>query len=294
MKKPLLEILIGTYKRPDFAIKAVNSCLSIEDDRLNVFCHSNGYDEKLNYLNSLGSRVRYGYFEKNMGVWKNYGKLLSETRGKYCMILSDEDRINTRDIIMFLDWLEKDCDPDIAVINCSIYDEDKKKYYYRPSNNLTNFGLSYVLYCEAWQHTVISGFVYRVSFLESIDIEHDLRKSLGNVYCHINLATSLLKSAKHAVYRNPVVIKGKGATTGGEAYEHIKQTDGDMRHKYGVNPKIYSAYARGRQFFYMQRKIHSLYPNRRVALFFYDLRNVIYFYNCIVRSNRVTGRSVVV
>ena len=26
-------------------------------------------------------------------------------------------------------------------------------------------------------------------------------------------------------------------------------------------------------------------------MFFYDLRNVIYFYNCIVRSNRVTGRS---
>jgi hypothetical protein len=44
---PILEVLIGTFNRPNRAINAVNSCLAIEDERLIVKCSSNGMEEKL-------------------------------------------------------------------------------------------------------------------------------------------------------------------------------------------------------------------------------------------------------
>ena len=34
LKKPLLEVLIATYNRPDRVLNAIHSCLNIKDDRI--------------------------------------------------------------------------------------------------------------------------------------------------------------------------------------------------------------------------------------------------------------------
>ena len=55
---------------------------------------------------NLDPRVNYDSFETNRGFQENLHKLLAETNAKFCMILSDEDRIDVNEYKRILSFLE--------------------------------------------------------------------------------------------------------------------------------------------------------------------------------------------
>ena len=103
---PTLEILLPTYKRPCRAKEAMESVLSCNDDRLTIRCNSNGYEPDLEKYRNINKRLNYDCFQTNQGPQANVLKLFSNTNAKFCMILSDEDRVNSKHCNDMLDFLE--------------------------------------------------------------------------------------------------------------------------------------------------------------------------------------------
>ena len=57
--KPLLEILIPTFNRNESAEASIKSVLDCNDQRLNLTCNSNGYEQNIEKLRDFDSRVKY-------------------------------------------------------------------------------------------------------------------------------------------------------------------------------------------------------------------------------------------
>ena len=74
-KKPVLEILIPTFKRSHSAKEAIENVLACDDDRLTVRCNSNGFESALEKYRNLDARVNYDSFESNRGFQENLHKL---------------------------------------------------------------------------------------------------------------------------------------------------------------------------------------------------------------------------
>ena len=62
-QKPVLEILIPTFKRSHSAQEAIESVLACNDMRLTVRCNSNGFEPVLEKYRNLDDRVNYDSFE---------------------------------------------------------------------------------------------------------------------------------------------------------------------------------------------------------------------------------------
>ena len=104
--KPLLEILIPTFNRSESAEAAIESVIDCNDQRLTVRCNSNGYEPNLEKFRNFDSRVKYDCFEYNKGPHANSKKLFNETNAKFCMLLSDEDRVNNMNYEDLLKYLQ--------------------------------------------------------------------------------------------------------------------------------------------------------------------------------------------
>ena len=62
----MLDILIPTYKRPDTVINTITKILSTNDNRIKIYCNSNGIEEKLEHFKyHEDSRLIYSNFEKS-------------------------------------------------------------------------------------------------------------------------------------------------------------------------------------------------------------------------------------
>ncbi len=291
---PLLEILIGTYGRPLQAIDAVKSSLSINGNRVRVHCHSNGYEEKLEFLRNLDPRLRFGNFDKNQGPIKNWKKLISESNARFCMLLSDEDKINFDYIPKLLNWLEEK-EEYMSVACCAIFDETENKYYYRPKQNIELINFQYTLFCRPIQLSYMSGYIFNVRILKLLDLDDLFNESIGNTYPHINTTHALLQYGLQGLFNHPIILKGVDQKVGGHAYEHLKnesQKESEIKNR-KLNPHVYGAYARARQFYYMHNQIAKIkYPIFLFGRIMYDLDLVLRFYYCIKISNLDTGQNV--
>ena len=128
--KPLLEVLIPTYRRPEAVVLGVQSILNSNDDRVAVRCHSNQHEPSLSDFFSEAKNTTYGSFESNRGPHQNSYKLLAETDAEFCMLLTDEDSICSAQLPTLLDYLQqlpKDCN----VVCCSIFDDASQEWHFR-------------------------------------------------------------------------------------------------------------------------------------------------------------------
>jgi hypothetical protein len=123
----LLALGIPTYKRPDFAIQSIQNALSsgIHDQ---IIVASNSYEQSLiDYINTLeGNKVTFHQQDKNVGLAKNYAKIIELCECKYLHFISDEDYINeknARDLYrLLLDG------PDISLVIASVNDMEGNIY----------------------------------------------------------------------------------------------------------------------------------------------------------------------
>ena len=267
----LLEILIPTFQRPESAAQAIESVLACNDDRISARCNSNGYEPKLEKYRYVDERVVYDCFHHNKGAPANAHRLLTSTEAKFCMLLSDEDRLNALGANGFLDYLQG-LDDGVVVVSSSIYDVEKKNYL--PARNKRFVGRrvginEYLMFSPI--PTYMSGLVFRVSELRAIDLDVLLRPSLGNAYAHLDISLTLLKSGLLDFYHPQFVEKGKELKFGGDGYSHIKAKEksstnffDDHEGNLNLNPEVYGPKARARQFYYQEKLLNfnSTYANK--------------------------------
>lgn len=109
MNEILLSICISSYNRGDKCCKLVQSILTIEDDRYNIFiCDDASDKETINKLRSLdNSKVKLIENKRNAGPCKNWYKTIDCGDGKYILHVLDRDDIKVNSLKAVLDILEE-------------------------------------------------------------------------------------------------------------------------------------------------------------------------------------------
>ncbi len=287
--KPVLEILIPTFNRVESAQAAIESVLDCNDQRLTVRCNSNGYESALEKYRNLDKRVKYDCFESNKGPHANSIKLFSETNADFCMVLSDEDRVNSKNYESILNYLE-DLDKSIQVIACSIFDQIKNNYYWKPSPRISESNIhNYVALSPL--STYMTGLIYRVDSLKYINIANLTKPSIGNSYGHLDITLHMLLHGKLRFYHNRFVEKGPDLNFGGDGYSHKSKNFSasipDAKNL-DLNPSVYGPKARARQFYYRENLLNNLKSKIGFMSFCIGKLNYIdFFFRSIMRSNKL-------
>lgn len=284
----LLEVLIPTYGRPESAACAIQSCLANPDPRLAVRCNSNGFESSLEKFRNVDARLTYDCFATNRGVLANLLYLFQSTNARFCMLLSDEDRVDSCAMTNFLDFLDS-CPEFVSVISCSIFDLQNNRYYTRP-NRLSRVDLDLdAVAALPIIPTYISGLVFCVAKLARMDLNKLCAASLGNAYSHVNISKYLLIDGRLRIYKPYFVLKGEDANRGGESFEHRKSQQVTSTENLDLNPLVYGPKARARQFYYLENNISSLRRHIGLAGYVLSKLNLLAFFaTAVLTSNIVT------
>ncbi len=286
--KPILEILIPTYKRPSSASVAIDSILNCNDSRLTIRCNSNGYENDLEKYRNINKIVHYDFFKSNKGPHANILKLLSETEADFCMLLSDEDRINNNNYANLLNYLEN-IDNSVNVIACSIFDLNKDKFHWRPSSKLSECDINDYVALNPLS-TYMSGTIYRVKSLRSIDISNLMSPSIGNSYAHLDINIHMLLNGKLDFYDNRFVEKGRDVKFGGDGYSHKSNRSSDTLDSKNkdLNPGVYGPQVRARQFYYRENLLNKLKSKIGfLSLCIGKFNYLEFYYECVMNADRV-------
>ncbi len=287
--KPVLEILIPTFNRVESAQAAIESVLDCNDHRLTVRCNSNGYEPNLEKFRNFDSRVKYDCFESNRGPQANSIKLFNETNTKFCMLLSDEDRVNNENYEKILNFLEN-TDKNTQVIACSIFDQIKNDYYWKPSPRISESNIhNYVALSPL--STYMSGLIYRVDSLKCIDIANLTNTSIGNSYGHLDITLHMLRNGNLKYFNERFVEKGADLEFGGDGHSHkLKNSPKNPTDDKNIdlNPSVYGPKARARQFYYRENLLNKLKSEiSPVSFLIGKLNYVDFFYRSIMKSNQL-------
>lgn len=284
---PVLEILIPTFNRSHSAQEAIENVLACNDKRLTVRCNSNGFEPALEKYRNLDPRVHYDSFESNKGFQENLYKLLAETNAKFCMILSDEDKIDTSEYKKILSFLEN-LSSSIKVVSCSVSHKEKTGFYWRPNKRFSEIDIHDFVALSPIP-TYVSGYIFCVDSLRDIDLKSFFSSSIGNVYHFTDVSLYLLPHSKLKFYHDRFVEKGPEIESGGDAYAHKRpdSVTNDIENM-DQNPSIYGPKPRARQFFYRENLLHKLKDDIGFAsLFIGKLNYVEFFYSSIMNSENI-------
>ena len=287
--KPLLEILIPTFNRNESAETAIKSVIDCNDQRLTVRCNSNGYEPNLEKFRNFDSRVKYDCFESNRGPQANSIKLFNETNAKFCMLLSDEDRVNNINYENLLNFLEN-IDKNTQVIACSIFDQTTNDYYWKPSLRIMESNIHDYVALNPLS-TYMTGLIFRVESLKAIDINALTNLSDANAYGHLDITLYMLRHGNLKFFHERFVEKGVALKFGGDGHSHkLKNSSKNLtdNKNMDLNPSVYGPKARARQFYYRENLLNKLKSEISSVSFLIGKLNYIdFFYRSIMRSNQI-------
>ena len=260
----LLEVLIPTFNRPEAAIRAIKSVLSIDDPRIKVRCNSNGREATLEHFCSQHPNVYYDSFEVNLGPQANVRKLISEATSEFVMLLADEDSLDiagSKQLLDFLGESRSDCN----VVSCAVFDTEEARYYYNLGEGLHGKYVNLPGFTILSSSTYMSGYIWRTSLLAGLDLglllganEQGSDGPVFNVYAHIDISQLLLTAGTCRLYMEKCVDKGAEISFGGHAFAHRTAAPEADQSNLHLNPNIYGPYARVRQFFYRELVLTKL------------------------------------
>ena len=261
--KPLLEILIPTYKRPKQAVAAIASAISGDNPEVSVFCHSNGYVGEIDSFARGKDRIRYGYFETNQGAVANFKKLIEDSDAEYILFLSDEDKINQACLESFLSFLRAS---DYSSVLSTVIHEDSTRYFYAGGLGASSLNATDVLKFFPIDPTYVSGYCFNKRMISSEILEHSFVPSSENVYPHLILRNKLLNFGNMGLFNCPLIIKGDEAKVGGDSHQHMENSKCDKTGKdpHGLNPAIYGTEARMAQFFYLKAHLSDMLARQSI------------------------------
>jgi abequosyltransferase len=119
-----LSLVISTLNRADFIGDTLDSIIPQigEDCELIVFdgASKDNTSQIVSAAASRCARLRYIRAEHNSGVDRDYDLAVSEARGRYCWLLSDDDLLKAGAVVRVIDLLKTD--PDLVVVDAEVRD----------------------------------------------------------------------------------------------------------------------------------------------------------------------------
>lgn len=99
MSRPFISICIPSYNRGHRALKLVNELLEYTyDEPLEIVVSNNGSTKNIEGYETIKSmkdeRIVYHEFDENHQFYGNLNQVIKMASGEFCMLLSDEDRID--------------------------------------------------------------------------------------------------------------------------------------------------------------------------------------------------------
>ncbi len=104
--KPKISILIPTYKRNEYLIEAIKSCLSQTKKPYEVIIKDND-PTSITFLPKLPKNFRYIKNKKNIGMINNFFSLAKICKGDYFIFLADDDILNLKFIETWTSIIKK-------------------------------------------------------------------------------------------------------------------------------------------------------------------------------------------
>jgi glycosyltransferase involved in cell wall biosynthesis len=124
MSKPILSFCIPTYNRANCVEQCVKWILEHPGDDIEIVVSDNASSddtkERLSQIRDL--RLKYFRNEKNEGFGYNLDRVLSESSGDYCFLISDEDEVNINKISKLIEIIRQNLN--LAVIFGNVVSAD--------------------------------------------------------------------------------------------------------------------------------------------------------------------------
>lgn len=142
MRNNILALGIPTFKRPIFAMRAIENALNLNIyDQIIISSNSNEI-ELNNYINSKNnSSLVFHQQTSNVGMALNFNKIISLCRCKYIHIISDEDYLIKDGVSRLYKYLYN-LTEDRSVIFVSVHDEADNLYRdtsWQNNHDISNF-----------------------------------------------------------------------------------------------------------------------------------------------------------
>ncbi|WFA07915.1 glycosyltransferase family 2 protein [Tissierella sp. Yu-01] len=179
----LLSVCIPSYNRGkrayDNVIHTLQSCL---DEEIEIVVSNNGtkneskeFYEKIKELED--SRVTYFEFDENQGMALNFCKAIELAKGKYALLLSDEDLIDLDKLQLLINELKFNSD-NIAIVRV----KSNKQNLSIPFVGMKKLGKS-ALFNYVLTSNYMSGSIYNKKIIEKYNVVKYIKENLENEAC---------------------------------------------------------------------------------------------------------------
>lgn len=137
-QEPFFSIMIPTYNRVDTIIAAVESALGqIGFDNYEVVIADNDPEgmngETKAFLTSLSSgKIRYYVNNKNIGMCGNWNRCIEMCRGKYIVMLHDDDMLGPYCLKTLYEVILKSDHPTVLGVGYEVFGDNRRPQFYKP------------------------------------------------------------------------------------------------------------------------------------------------------------------
>lgn len=215
----LLSICIPSYNRGHRALELVKSVLEFECPDIEIVVSNNGSTKNIEGYKAIqamqSERLQYNEFEENQQYVGNINKVIKMARGRFCLIISDEDMLDKEGLYAYLDIMKNN--PHIGAIRTATsvhYNGIEDIYLEAGIEAIEGFFLV---------NNYLSGIIYNRSVISDEVIDVLAMENSENIayrlYTHMiidiyaMLAAGVLRSSKM------LVIEGRSEDTNNERYE---------------------------------------------------------------------------
>ncbi len=176
----LLSICIPTYNRAQIVYECVKNCLKIDSDAIEVVVNDNcSSDETKNLLATIQDK-RFSYYSNSNNIgYQNLAVVLSKCKGKFALLMSDEDEVFNVDWNAVLKQLEEN--NSTAVFQCEYFDEEEKRLVQGPEKVFEKDDAE--TYCFVLRRCLYAGaLIVKKSILDSVWNRIDKQSFMWSTY----------------------------------------------------------------------------------------------------------------
>jgi glycosyltransferase involved in cell wall biosynthesis len=196
---PFLSICIPTYNRYELLVRLCKELIQLPSSFYEiVICDDNSKDFRIaNFLNEyekLDSRISVYFNKINLGISGNYRRILSLAKGKYVMLLSNEDQLLEGFDEFWVNFQNSNCDYDLILSKVEYNGQTKNLYLDGPICSTNDFKQITELHAQNIFGAHISGNIFKKEL-----IDFDLHKKITNQYFPI-IPLNIMCAAKENIY----------------------------------------------------------------------------------------------
>lgn len=211
----ILSICIPTYNRGNRALENIKHLLNSSYDAEVEFVISNNGStkgrEEYNQIKEMrDSRISYFEFDSNQGVLINICKVLDVAKGKFAVLISDEDSIDLDSLSAYLNLLKNNSDLGFVLCGTAKYYRNLKSEFAKAGDEAF---LKTFLACN-----YITGNMYNVKKLHEYNLIEDAIRNSDNIFCAIypHMWLNAFMSIKSDIYIYSKVLCIEGEAEQGE------------------------------------------------------------------------------